>query len=362
MPRDPLAPPDPDALVVGTGRLTLDVIRAGPSRPVRWRAGGTCGNVLADLAYLGWPSYPIIRLGDDPAGRYFAHDLARWGVSLDFVRHDEREHTPVVIHHIGEGPQGEPVHSFSSKCPFCEAPLPGSQPVAVDLAREAVARLPVPKVFFFDRPSEGSLLLARAWAERGALVVFEPNHPFEPALFEAALATTHLLKFSHQRLRNLAEVRPLREPLLVVETQGPAGLRYRDQRAGGGDWQHLEALPAPAVRDSAGCGDWCTAGLIHAVGQGGRAGLDSIAGEDLRAALRVGQALGAWNCGFEGARGGMYLADRSAFEQSIGAILAGDAPAGLVTAEEHDEPALSGSFCPACAGHADCGRADAGVS
>ena len=42
----------------------------------------------------------------------------------------------------------------------------------MELAREPLARLAVPAVYFFDRPSEGSLLLARAWGEAGALVVF----------------------------------------------------------------------------------------------------------------------------------------------------------------------------------------------
>src|SRR6516165_2186734 len=78
---DPLAAPDRSAAIVGIRLVVLDVIvSAQPGAPTRCRAGGTCGNVLAALAYLGWTSYPIARLGDDPAGRALANDLARWGV------------------------------------------------------------------------------------------------------------------------------------------------------------------------------------------------------------------------------------------------------------------------------------------
>ncbi len=37
----------------------------------------------------------------------------------------------------------------------------------------------------------------------------------------------------------------------------------------------------------------------------------------LTRAFRYGQALAAWNCGFEGARGGMYASTKSSFERQI---------------------------------------------
>ncbi|HEV2284368.1 MAG TPA: hypothetical protein VGX75_18450, partial [bacterium] len=43
----------------------------------------------------------------------------------------------------------------------------------------------------------------------------------------------------------------------------------------------------------------------------------------IRAGLKYGQALAAWSCGFEGARGGMYAVDRSTFDKQIRRLMSG---------------------------------------
>src|SRR5262249_14507986 len=141
-------------------------------------------------------------------------------------------------------------------------------------------------------------------------------------MFERALAVAHVLKFARQRLPDLAQ-RPLPGPMLVVETLGAEGLRYSDRRAGGSDWRHLGAFPVKGVRDAAGCGDWCTAGLIHGLASRGRAGLEAAPSKEVEEALTFGQALGAWNCHFEGARGGVYRQSRAEFEEGVRALLGG---------------------------------------
>ena len=141
LPADPFTPPPADAVVVGAGRLTLDVIvreaaDQGEVAPPRSQAGGTCGNVLTNLAYLGWHSYPLMDLGDDDPGRRFTNDLSRWGVHLDLIRQSPTEQTPVIIHHIRYTGEGA-VHSFSSRCPFCNQRLRYFEPVPVEGVRSA---------------------------------------------------------------------------------------------------------------------------------------------------------------------------------------------------------------------------------
>jgi fructokinase len=87
----------------------------------------------------------------------------------------------------------------------------------------------------------------------------------------------------------------------------------------------MEACKVPSLKDSAGAGDWCTAGIIHMLGQRGIAGLNAVKGTDLKHALEFGQALAAWNCQYEGARGGMYLIDKRSFHQAVNHILFGTA-------------------------------------
>jgi sugar/nucleoside kinase (ribokinase family) len=347
---DPFAPPLAGAVVVGTGRLTLDVIvrSGGAPVPARSQAGGTCGNVLANLAYLGWQAYPLTDLGDDDPGLRFAADMQRWGVRLDLVRRLPEEQTPVIIHHIRYG-DGGAVHSFSSRCPFCGQKLRYYEPVPTLSVRDRLPAVPGAKAFFFDRDSEGALLLAEHCAAKGALVVFEPNYAGRETMFPQALRLAHVLKYSRDRLPELEKQFDLAGPLLLIETQGSEGLRFRDHRQGDGEWQHLPALPAAAVRDTGGSGDWCTAGFIHRLGLAGLPGFLAAAPQDVGDALRFGQALAAWGCAFEGARGAVYHGDRAGFIRGVKGLLAGhrlEPPAG--------EPAFdpAGAFCPRCGGDA----------
>jgi fructokinase len=65
-------------------------------------------------------------------------------------------------------------------------------------------------------------------------------------------------------------------------------------------------LEVPEVWDTAGSGDWLTAGLLSRLAVRGRKGLRTASNGAIEQALTFGQALASWNCAFEGARGGMY--------------------------------------------------------
>src|SRR6185436_1705608 len=59
------------------------------------------------------------------------------------------------------------------------------------------------------------------------------------------------------------------------------------------------------VIDTAGAGDWCTAGIISTLFSK-NASVENLRETNILSALRFGQALSAINCTFEGARGSMY--------------------------------------------------------
>jgi fructokinase len=358
---DPFTPPGPDAVAVGTGRLTLDVIvrtGGGNPSPPRSQAGGTCGNVLANLAYLGWSCYPLTDLGDDDPGARFVGDLERWGVRVDLIRRLEGEQTPVIIHHIRETPppsaerpsaeRTAATHSFSSRCPFCGRRLRYYEPLAAKAVLDRLPAVPPTRVCFFDRDSEGALLLARHCSGRGALVVFEPNYAGRETLFPEALASAHVLKYARDKLPHLGKQYSLDGPLLLIETLGAEGLRYLDRRGPKAEWEYLPAFAVDVVRDAGGSGDWCTAGFVHLLGQRGLQGFRAASGQDVREALRFGQALASWGCRFEGARGGVYRGDRAGFAAAVRAILAGESP--VAPADEEPTFALAGKFCPRCGG------------
>lgn len=340
-------------LAVGTGLVALDVVvsESRTEAPNRW-AGGTCGNVLAVLSYLGWRSTPVARLRMGEAAIELLADLQHWGVSTEFVSLGEDGSTPVIVQWIRQTPSGEPRHTFSWRCPNCGARLPGYKPVLAADTEGLGGRFDSPRVFFFDRLSRGALMLARQCAELGAAIVFEPTAVGNPTLFREAWNVSDVVKYSHERLHELPpELEDGPGPRLQIETLGRDGLRYRHRLPGSRTWrwQHLDAIPATRLRDTAGAGDWCTAGLVHKLFPGGARELDSANDMGIRSALRYGQALAAWTCGFEGPRGGMYEVEKSQFEQDISALL-GEGSHGKTSGESRQIPLLNGMAwsCPSC--------------
>lgn len=339
--------------VVGTGLIALDVtIEANAKRdPWLW-TGGTCGNVLTILSYLGWQAFPVARLNGDSASRRVEEDLTRWQVRLDHAKTTPGSRTPIVVHRISKTPKGLPFHRFSWTCPNCGAWFPGYRAVLASAAQSIAQRLGTPKVFFLDRVSRGALVLAKACIAKGAVVFFEPSGFGEPRLFREALRLAHILKYSNERVRSFHSMGNGGGPLLEIETLGAEGLRYRSRIAGvrTEGWEHLEAYQVAELKDAGGAGDWCTAGIIHALAQKGLRGLVKARRRQVEGALRFGQALAAWNCGYEGARGGMYSVDKRTFRRHVQSIVSQDG--SKVSQREVPNAGVRQTFeciCPACA-------------
>jgi fructokinase len=334
--------------IFGTGLIALDlIIGIDPQSPVQSWAGGTCGNVLSILAYLGWDAFPIARMNGDSASERVKADMKHWGVQLDFAACDPTSHTPIIIQRIGRARDGAPTHRFSWSCPRCGQWLPGFKAVTLSAVETVAPNLPGTAVFFMDRLSRSSLTLAARASAEGAVVFFEPSGKSDEKHFAEALQLAHVVKYSDQRLSAAGgAMQQGSATLLEVQTLGSDGLKYR-HRLGRkvSDWQHLDAVPAPHLTDTCGSGDWCTAGLLAKVAIGGQAGLRACGVDMVRGALRFGQALAAWNCGFEGARGGMYAVDRQVVSNQIDQLLKGQS---LTPVAKTKFPPNISVACPAC--------------
>ena len=181
-------------------------------------------------------------------------------------------------------------------------------------------------------------------ANRARLVVFEPSGIRDEKLFLECLRASHVLNTRHDRLSGIGGLVKRSQIPVEIETLGAGGLRYRMRRSGRlGEWQHLPAFAAPSVRDTAGSGDWCTAGFLA---QLAASRVDIVArAEDARVVydgLRFGQALAALNCCYDGARGLMYVMGRSGALRAAERLL------------EHSVPKLpSRSSPPAAAPRSD---------
>ena len=323
-PLDPFDLVRPAPVVVGTGLVALDVVHRMSSPGTEAWTGGTCGNVLVALSYLGWRSYPVTRLNGDAAAALIRRDLQKWQVRLDFTNLSPVSCTPIVFHQIRSRDDEAPRHRFSLRCPRCGGWLPTYRPVTIPAARQVNTAIATPSVFFMDRVSPGALRLAEECERRGALIVFEPSAGAPRRHIEKALALCHVLKYSVENRSLVLGRRPRRhQPLLEVETRGAAGLRFRTRLAGSksnGGWQRMNAHSVKGLRDTAGAGDWCTAGIVHSIGQAGTIGAYALNQAELRHALAFGQTLAAWSCGYDGARGGMYAVTPDRFRREVRAI------------------------------------------
>lgn len=185
-----------------------------------------------------------------------------------------------------------------------------------------------------------------AWAkEKGALIVFEPSSIGDERQFQRAVDLCPVLKFSRDRLGHLRDLREAQSPKIIIDTRAEEGLRVRWR----GHWSELPAFHTPRFLDGAGAGDWTSAGLIHHLRTSGANGIDTLQKPRLLAALRVGQALAAINCGFEGARGAMMAMTRAQLAKRLTTLAAKNPE---VASEEEDLGAREGDIpkglCAVC--------------
>ena len=339
---------DSGHIVLGTGLLALDFVVASDVPPFTC-AGGSCGNVLAVLSHLGWRSYPLARLGDDAAAKWLMSDLEGAGVCSRFIERGGGGSTPIIVQRMIEDGDGSPRHRFERVCPHCKAWFPSYKPVLVRRVAELTANLPTPRAFYFDRATAGAIALAKWSRERGALVVFEPSGWRDEGLFRRAAAVSDVVKFAHDRMSaveddDLDQILRASGVRLVVETRGAGGLRYR--RGTGEDWLDLGSFQVGRAVDTAGAGDWTTAGLIFALCNRD-VGTGPLRLQAVQEALRFGQAMAAINCLFLSARGAMSAlsgADLVRMAQNLTTV--GDPP---VCEVRHADAHQSVEVCPHCA-------------
>lgn len=341
-----LKPMTEGATCFGSGFAALDIIegRHGDIATV----GGSCGNVMSILAWFGWDAKIVGRLRDDKVGAYICRELHLAGVDTTWLALEEKGESPIVIQKFVENKDGHRTHRYSLTCPDCKGWLPRYRPTTIRHIMPIVDAVTAPMAYYFDRSAPATLKLAQWAREHGAIVVFEPSAIGDEGNFQRAVDLCHILKYAEDRLGNVPDLAETPTPRIIVETAGAAGLRVRWK----GRWSKMPAFTAPVLEDAAGSGDWCTAALIHSLAASGSAGLASMRKSDLERALRLGQALAAVNCGYEGARGAMMALSRDQLSDALQKIVSREMPSGVVempTFESDGIPRPKAS-CFSCSG------------
>ena len=230
------------------GYVVCDVQADGDQ--ISYSAGGTSGNVSANLAVLGWRVSLQGRVGADLAGQLVRDDLVCSGVHLSDSFIDSTISTPVVV--VEQGSH-TPRYRFRSPC--CGTRYPRYRPIQeID-----AAQLQDIHVVFFDRPSAAAVASARLAHEDGKLVFFEPNTAGRADLFKSAIDAAHIVKFSDQRIAEFVEfLDGAPSTQIQICTRGADGFSLRNPS---GLWRHFTAPTISSV-DTVGAGDMFTAALL----------------------------------------------------------------------------------------------------
>lgn len=337
-------------ICAGSGLLALDLVINGSTdfEPRIW-AGGSCGNVLTILSYLGWETYPIVRIGTDTAAKRILSDLKRFGVRTDFVQRESSLCTPVILQRIRTDKSGVPRHTFSLRCPVCTRWYPTHRPITVNFVEEISTNLPPIDTFYFDRISPGILRMAEKAYSSGALIVFEPSSRSMLHQIEKALSITHVLKYSAEQIKLDQSMFDKASPMLIVETLGSKGLRFKHRNMVKGQWRHLKSFHVDGLKDVAGAGDWCSAAIIDGLRPQAPVKLASLTTDQIEDLLNKAQASSAINCRFEGARGAMYSMSSDRFKRDVDRIVKKQAPeSSSIIPIQAKTRRLLRSMCPNC--------------
>lgn len=291
--------------IAGAGLFALDVIVRLDGSKSSAGLGGSAGNVLSILGALGWSAAPVGVLGDDPAARMIYRDFERVGADTRLLRRSGACSTPVIFQHQLERSTGSAhaTHRFTFACPSCGARRRPQWDDDPD-ASEVRAALPQATVFYLDRPTRLGVELAEGYARQGAAVVFEPSAVGDdPALFARAVRCAQVVKYADERIGELSAF-DMRDDAVEIQTRGARGLRFRFASSGSG-WTHLPAFALPFIHDTAGAGDWTTAGLLFDL-FGAQGSPSPLQERNIGRSLAFGQILATLNCMTEGARGLLF--------------------------------------------------------
>jgi fructokinase len=208
--------------VLTSGFVALDVVRRDQS--VWMRAGGTAGNVAANLAYFGWKAHIAGLIGRDEAGRIVSRDLSDAGVDTsDLYQHDEVG-TPLVLHEVN----GKS-HRFKFGCSVCGRTYHRYRSLATAKVARLLSYEKLADVFFFDRPGAAALALAEAHAKAGRLVVYEPASARNAGAHMRAAACADVIKYSEEQAVKFERYFPESLPnhQLRIITRGDKGVLFR---------------------------------------------------------------------------------------------------------------------------------------
>ncbi len=211
-------------------------------------------------------------------------------------------HTPGIVELVRNSRMG--THEFRFQCPACGTRLPKAAVVSRRRAEVEAKVIDRFDGFFFDRATSATVRLAEAAREAGLLVVFEPNTIPRGGFADRAAELSDIVKVSQQPSNRMGTWQPTSgaSTKLIIETLGQRGVRFRVRSPRRwGAWRERPAPSQTCIRDTAGAGDWLSAGLIASL----LMSADAITFDTVGASIEYGQRLSAISLAFDGPNGAL---------------------------------------------------------
>lgn len=302
--------------IIGMGLVALDIVieKNRDTKPLLY-AGGSCGNVLSILSYLGYETYPIARLANNKATDELLNDFKYFGVKTDLIFKGDDGSTPIIIQRNSESKDGSPVHRFEFRNPEDGKFLPSFKPVLAKTIDYFYNKKSKCDFFYLDRISRSSIEMAKLYKKNGAIIIFEPSSLKMDNLkiINELTEFVDIIKFSSDRIPSYKTILKKSKIPLEIETLGKDGINYRiniNRETNENNWMHISTFNLGSIVDSSGAGDWTSAGIITGLIENKIEGIEEINNEMIESILRYAQTLGALSCLFKGARGLMYQIDK----------------------------------------------------
>ena len=297
--------------ILGTGIFNWDSIfvREYPQGPQHNRVfdeklvveevGGTCGNVMCMLSYLGWQAFPVTKLDRSEEGLGMTESLKEYGCDCRFVTNTDDGGTTVLTIRHGLDENGNRSTRVRQGSPGGSR-FPRRRHLRLrDQAPAFIEALDfVPDVFFFDDPAAGYRYMAGELRKKGVLVYFEPSVIKEPGDFKSVEASD-IIKFSGENIPDISFVDGYKDKLFI-QTLGGEGLRFNLRGEG---WVSLPPVNNENVVDWEGAGDWTTSAFLNALAEADALSFNKLTSELVKRALEKAQVVASESVSFMGSKG-----------------------------------------------------------
>lgn len=266
--------------------------------------GGTCGNVMCMLAYLGEQVYPQAQFDCSPQGLKITDDLRRYGCDTRFVENIEKGGTTILeCSHRRHKDTGEHTMAFRSYGPNSRFARRKQLRVKDEVPAFLEALEFVPDLYFFDSPEAGPRALAQALAAKGSLVYFESEGDRGNAdnrrKMLRGFEVSHIIKCSSSNV-SAQDLQGYEAGRLLILTDAEKGVRYNLNAAG---WVSLPPVPNDNVVDWEGAGDWTTSAFIHFLSKHGVRQMADLTADLVEECLNAAQQMASRSVSYLGSKG-----------------------------------------------------------